>query len=133
MSRFTLDSATEFLFGHCVHSLNAEIPYPHNATYVAPSSATPQEKRANEFATAFAQAQEVIASRERYGWIWPLTEMFEDKTKKPMEIVRAYLDPIIQDAIAKNNATLKKNLKETESRVEEGETLIDHLVNISSG
>ncbi|KAG6893471.1 hypothetical protein C0992_009845, partial [Termitomyces sp. T32_za158] len=134
MSRFTLDSATEFLFGHCVHSLNAGIPYPHNATYVPPNSATPQAKRANEFAAAFAQAQEVISSRERYGWIWPLTEIIEDKTKKPMEIVRAYLDPIIQDAIAKSNVASKSELKEkSELHVEEGDTLIGHLVNMSSG
>ncbi|KAG6885432.1 hypothetical protein C0993_001749 [Termitomyces sp. T159_Od127] len=115
-------------------NLNAGIPYPHNATYVPPNSAIPQAKRANEFATAFAQAQEVISSRERYGWIWPLTEIFEDKTKKPMKIVRAYLDPIIQDAIAKNNAAPKNESKEkSESHVEEGETLIDHLINITSG
>ncbi|KAH0579505.1 hypothetical protein H2248_002361 [Termitomyces sp. 'cryptogamus'] len=132
MSRFTLDSATEFLFGHCVHSLNAGIPYPHNATYVPPDSATPQAKRANEFATAFAQAQEVISSRERYGWIWPMMEIFEDRTKKPMETVRAYLDPIIQDAIVKNANAPKTGSEKSESHVEEGETLIDHLVRLSS-
>ena len=34
MSRFTLDSATEFLFGNCVESLSAGLPYPRNAAYV---------------------------------------------------------------------------------------------------
>ncbi|KAG6819311.1 hypothetical protein H0H93_013137 [Arthromyces matolae] len=136
MSRFTLDSASEFLFGHCVHSLSASIPYPHNATYVPPDSSTVQAKRANAFASAFLQSQEIIASRERYGWIWPLTEIFEDKTKKPMEIVRAYLDPIIQEAIEKNsaNAATKPVADEKgEAHLGEGETLIDHLVRLSSG
>ena len=27
--RFTMDSATEFLFGNCVHSLAAGLPWPH--------------------------------------------------------------------------------------------------------
>ncbi|KAG6826535.1 hypothetical protein H0H92_015433 [Tricholoma furcatifolium] len=134
MSRFTLDSATEFLFGHCVHSLTANIPYPHNAGYISPESSTPRSRHANEFAAAFLQAQEIISSRERYGWIWPLTEIFEDKTRKPMEIVRAYLDPLIQDAIAKKNVTShKKTNTAAESHVQEGETLIDHLVSLSSG
>ncbi|KAG6915766.1 hypothetical protein DXG01_009971 [Tephrocybe rancida] len=134
MSRFTLDSASEFLFGHCVHSLTAGIPYPHNASYVPPEAATPQSNRANKFAAAFLEAQEVISSRERYGWIWPLTEILEDKTKKPMSIVRAYLDPIIQEAMAKKSAAPKSDSeeKQTESHVEEGATLIDHLVSLSS-
>src|SRR4051812_35501938 len=30
VARFTLDSATEFLFGANVHSLDAELPFPHD-------------------------------------------------------------------------------------------------------
>ncbi|KAG6844792.1 hypothetical protein H0H87_003721 [Tephrocybe sp. NHM501043] len=136
MSRFTLDSASEFLFGHNLHSLSASIPYPHNASYIPPESITPQAARANKFAAAFLEAQEAISSRERYGWIWPLMEIWEDKTKKPMEIVRAYLDPIIQDAMEKKKATSTDTAMEEKkdaAHVEEGESLIDHLVSQSSG
>ncbi|KAG6861395.1 hypothetical protein C0995_000524 [Termitomyces sp. Mi166 len=134
MSRFTLDSASEFLFGYSVHSLTAGIPYPHNAIHVPTNLISPQAKLANDFAAAFSQVQEMIACRDLYGWIWPLTEIFEDKTKKPMTIVRAYLDPIIKEAVAKNAHIRKNGLKEeeSESHVEEGETLIDHLVRLSS-
>ncbi|KAF8060193.1 cytochrome P450 monooxygenase pc-1 [Lyophyllum atratum] len=132
MSRFTLDSASEFLFGHCVHSLTAGLPYPHNASYVPPESNSPQAKRANEFAHAFLEAQEVLSSRLRYGWIWPLAEIWEDKTKKPMKIVNAYLDPIIQEAITKKDAAPRSAERKIESHVEDGETLIDHLVSLSS-
>ncbi|KAG5653249.1 hypothetical protein H0H81_001506 [Sphagnurus paluster] len=128
MSRFTLDSASEFLFGHCVHSLTAGLPYPHNASYVPPDSSTPQANRANEFARAFLEAQEVAARRERLGWVWPLTEIMADKTKEPMRIVNEYLDPIVQEAIAKKQAAPKLDEKE----VEDGQTLIDHLVSQSS-
>ncbi|KAG5653247.1 hypothetical protein H0H81_001504 [Sphagnurus paluster] len=130
MSRFTLDSASEFLFGHCVHSLTAGLPYPHNASYVPPDSSTPQANRANDFARAFLEAQEIIASRERFGWIWPLTEIMGDKTKEPMKIVNDYLDPIIQEAITKNKV---KPISDEKKEVEDGETLIDHLVRQSSG
>ncbi|KAG6864002.1 hypothetical protein C0991_001164 [Blastosporella zonata] len=135
MSRFTLDSASEFLFGHCVDSLAAGVPYPYNASYKPVESVTPQAARANQFAAAFSEAQEAISSRERFGWIWPLAEIFEDKTKKPMAIVRAYLDPIIQDAMAKKAAAHTSGSEEKAAEaahVEEGETLIDHLVNLSS-
>ncbi|KAG5339747.1 hypothetical protein C0989_003864 [Termitomyces sp. Mn162] len=134
MSRFTIDSASEFLFGSGVHTLAAGIPYPLNATSVPPNSVTPQTKRANEFAAAFLQVQEVISRRFLYGSIWPLMEIFEDKTKKSMEIVRAYLDPIIKEAVVKNANNAKNVLKGegTESYVDEGETLIDHLVRLSS-
>ncbi|GLB44358.1 putative cytochrome P450 monooxygenase [Lyophyllum shimeji] len=132
MSRFTLDSASEFLFGHCVHSLTAGLPWPHNAFYVPPESKTPQSQRANDFARAFLEAQEIISSRERYGWIWPLTEIFGDKTKEPMKIVNAYLDPIIQEAITKRDAAPKSEEKNSDSHAEEGETLMDHLVRLTS-
>jgi hypothetical protein len=134
MGRFTLDSASEFLFGTCVHSLSAGLPYPHNASYIPPEFKSAGSDRANAFARAFLASQEVISSRERYGWIWPLTEIMEDKTKKPMKIVNAYLAPIIQEAIAKKEAAPKQEENEKGERVvDDGETLIDHLVNLTSG
>ncbi|KAG6876168.1 hypothetical protein C0993_005186, partial [Termitomyces sp. T159_Od127] len=133
MSRFSLDSAAEFLFGYNVHSLTAGIPYPHDAVHVPPNYVTPQAHSASEFANAFLQVQEIIARRNLYGWIWPLMEIFEEKTKKPMEIVRAFLDPIIKEALIKNANKPKDKSKEEECHVEEGETLIDHLVRLSSG
>ncbi|KAF9459406.1 CYP63 cytochrome P450 monooxygenase-like protein [Collybia nuda] len=133
MGRFTLDSASEFLFGHCMHALSAGLPYPHNAGFIPPEYKSAGSDRANEFARAFLAAQEIISSRERNGWIWPLMEIKEDKTKEPMKIVNAYLAPIIKEAIAKKEAAPKREESEKgEKVVEDGETLIDHLVNLSS-
>ncbi|KAG6914347.1 hypothetical protein DXG01_000911 [Tephrocybe rancida] len=67
MSRFTLDSTSEFLFSHCVHSLTTGIPYPHNASYVPSKAATPQSNCANKFAATFLETQEIISSHECYG------------------------------------------------------------------
>ncbi|KAF9450762.1 cytochrome P450 [Macrolepiota fuliginosa MF-IS2] len=130
MSRFTLDSATEFLFGHCVHNLKANLPYPHNAAYVPNTVQTPETRLSNEFSNAFLEAQFAISQRERYGWVWPLYELFGDKTKEHMKVVNAFIEPIVADAIAKkDNATHQG--KEKDPNSEDG-TLLDHLVQVTS-
>ncbi|KAG2139813.1 cytochrome P450 [Suillus bovinus] len=122
MSRFTLDSATEFLFGNCVHSLSAGLPYPHN---VATTEAlTKKTKIAEDFAQAFADAQTIVAQRSLKGWVWPLFEIFKDNTTAPMRIVKSFIDPILKEAIAKkqSHASGEKNLDNEDA------TLLDHLV-----
>ncbi|KAF9007215.1 CYP63 cytochrome P450 monooxygenase-like protein [Cyathus striatus] len=133
MSRFTLDSATEFLFGSCVHSLESTLPYPHNAPPYL--NAQVHRSAADIFARAFLESQEIISTRERLGWIWPLWEITKDKTKEPMEIVNAYIEPIIKEAIRKKEEAMKEGIvreKRIESEVAEDETLLDHLVGITT-
>jgi hypothetical protein len=130
MGRFTLDSATEFLFGHCVHSLDTGLPYPHNACCVPTNVQTPERRLANDFSAAFLEAQLTISQRERFGPIWPLFEIFEDKTKEPMKAVNAVIDPIISAAIAKKNSAPQE--KEKVSEDSEKVTLLDHLVQVTS-
>lgn len=87
ISRFTLDSASEFLFGVNIGSLSNVLPYPHN------TSARPviQSNTADDFATAFGKAQFVASQRARIGCLWPLFEIFQDKTAEHMEVVNAFL------------------------------------------
>jgi hypothetical protein len=87
ISRFTLDSASEFLFGHDVKSLSSGLPYPHNV--VRPDVA--QSTSAEDFAIAIAKSQYLISKRARLGAIWPMFEIFQDKTAEPMKVVNAYL------------------------------------------
>ena len=129
MSRFTLDTATEFLFGTCVHSLKASPPYPHNVTLPPASSDT--NRTVSAFSHAFLEAQKAIAERERFGWIWPLSEIWGDKTRKPMQIVDGYIEPIIQEALAKKAGAFDK--KDTGEHLDEGETLLDHLIRVTEG
>ena len=128
MSRFTLDAATEFLFGNCVESLSAGIPYPYNATYLPPVKRTAKGDAANAFAHAFLEAQEVISVRERYGWVWPLAEIFKDKSYEPMKIVNSYIEPIVKEALEK-----KRNspIKEKGEEPSDEETLLDSLVRVT--
>jgi len=87
IARFTLDSASEFLFGKNVESLTDTLPYPHHL--VGPQTARPSS--ADAFAAAFAEAQFIIAERGRFGWTWPLHEIFHNKTNVLMKIVNAFL------------------------------------------
>jgi len=132
MSRFTLDSATEFLFGHCVESLSAGLPYPHNSTYAPFIPRTTRDDAANEFASAFLEAQETISVRERYGWVWPFMETFKDKSSEPMKVVNAYIEPIVKEALEKKRSLPPKEKGEISEATDDG-TLLDHLVQVTSG
>ncbi|KAF8843740.1 cytochrome P450 [Paxillus ammoniavirescens] len=125
ISRFTLDSATEFLFGSCVHSLSAGLPYPHNVTPV--EAPTGSAEIANDFARAFSQAQVIVSQRVRRSWLWPLFEPFGDKTEEPMKIVNAYIEPILKDAIEKRKMVVMRGEKPSDE-LSDDDTLLDHLV-----
>lgn len=132
ISRFTLDSATDFLFGQNVHSLSSQLPYPKSSGRPAPPP-TP----ADAFATAFLQAQVVAGDREKRGWTWPLWEMWRDGLKEPMKVVSAYVDPIVQEVVRKHKERVKAGQEpETTDKLTEageGETLLEHLVKTTSG
>ncbi|KAJ7710097.1 cytochrome P450 [Mycena olivaceomarginata] len=124
-----------FLFGQNVRSLDAGLPYPYNVstdTSKSPAAAHPS----SAFATAFQEAQTITALRSRFGEHWPLSEFWVDRLEEPMSIVRGFLDPILEEAVAKKRAMSagmqenNKKMNELDDRqVEEGESLLDHLVN----
>jgi hypothetical protein len=128
ISRFTLDSASEFLFGHCVDPLTAGLPYPHK--FSGPRVALKDSNIAMAFAAAFTAAQHAIARRNMIGGSWPLWEVFCDPMQEPMKVVNAFLEPILKDAIAKQKASqgLPDEFQDTEDN-----TLLDHLVRQTTG
>ncbi|KAJ6618635.1 cytochrome P450 [Mycena sp. CBHHK59/15] len=134
VSRFTMDAATSFLFNQDAHSLSAGLPYPFYATEKSTQSAAAAHP-ANVFSIAFSEAQSITAMRNRFGDHWPLIEFWKDKLVQHMDVVRKFLDPILTEAVAKkrgsragsNDSEKKDDLAERE--VQEGETLLDHLVN----
>ncbi|TBU49015.1 cytochrome P450 [Dichomitus squalens] len=123
VSRFTLDSATEFLFGNCVHSLMNDLPYAYNDRR-SPQIAQTASSASTTFSQAFTGVQEALAVRLRIGWSWIFAEMFKDTTRKHMEVVSAYVQPIIEEALRKKRSAIGKDEKVTEDE----ETLLDHLV-----
>ncbi|KAI0637980.1 cytochrome P450 monooxygenase pc-3 [Trametes polyzona] len=129
ISRFTLDSATEFLFGTCVNALKSDLPYAYNDA-VAPRFAR-EPNAAERFSTAFAGAQELIAWRTRVSWFWHLEELFRDPTGEHLQVVDEFLNPILEEAIAKNRAAKAQDQGEGGDKQKDDETLLDHLVKLT--
>jgi cytochrome P450 len=121
VSRFTLDSATEFLFGYDVGSLSGGLPYPHYVT-TGKTSSPSEEHPSSRFVTAFTEAQKILSFRMRFGIHWPLAEFWEDKLKKPIRVVHDFINPIVAQAIKRKRAT-EADLEKDD------ETLLEHLVN----
>jgi len=128
MSRFTLDSATGFLFGSCVHSLSADLAHVWNSSH--PKAVNqPQSDSIEKFALAFGQSQHQLALRLRRSALWPLWELWKDETKEDMDVIYDYIDPIIKNALAKK-VDMETNKPEV---LEMPKTLLDHLVEQTDG
>lgn len=118
VGRFTVDSASEFLFGHDIRSLDGSLPYP---SYAATRNA-PDES--NAFFKAFRQAQIDTASRTRLSLAWPLFEFWKDKTKEQLKLVRLTLDPLLKQAIENK----KRRSPDEKIEADQAETLLEYLV-----
>lgn len=130
VSRFTLDSATEFLFGKDVCSLSAGLVYPASSPHS--KDVVFENHPANKFAHAFSDAQIATAYRGRFGSAWPLAEFWTDRVKRNMDTCYKFIDPILKEALEKNKMLKKEIDEKTDAKdreVQEGETLLDHLVN----
>jgi cytochrome P450 len=129
ISRFTLDSATEFLFGRCVHSLSSGLVYPYNTTPL--KNSVGNSNVADDFARAFAMAQHIVSQRLRRGWLWTLFELWGDDTVGPMKVVNAYIEPILKNAIEKAKMDVSHGDKPI-SKSSDEDTLLDHLVRLTT-
>lgn len=128
VGRFTLDSATEFLFGHDVRSLSGSLPYPDNHPSRIAVSTSDVENFSTRFAEAFSEAQRITAHRSRYGVHWPLMEFWKDQIKEPMRIVKELIEPIVEEAVKKKQLRAAAGAG-FEKRDEEEGTLLENLVN----
>ena len=132
-SRFTLDSATEFLFGKDVRSLSAGIVYPPSS----PLSKDPtfRDHPSNRFVRAFTESQIATAYRTQYGSSWRFAEFWRDQVQKHMEVCYEFIDPIVADTVAKKHEQRRLGLdvEDITGKVKEGETLLEHLVNYTEG
>lgn len=102
-------------------------PYSGTSTpHAHPSSST--------FVRAFSAAQELISVRVRMGKVWPAPEVFKDKSEEYTHQLRAYLQPIVDAALQRREYIIKERqgrkggLDSEKGAIEEGMTLLDHLV-----
>jgi len=126
VARFTLDSATEFLFNNDVHSLDASLPYPPNSPSSGKNSSAFTDHPSDVFVKAFVGAQENSAKRTLAGSIWPMLEFLEDAVAIDRKILNRFAQPF-----------LEKSLREKKSRSVDSEdvteTLLDYLMDKTSG
>ncbi|PFH46829.1 hypothetical protein AMATHDRAFT_68991 [Amanita thiersii Skay4041] len=141
--RFTMDSATEFLFAQNVHSLGAGLPYPgehyHKLSTKHLETASMQSRHpANVFTRSFDEAQRFISLRSKWGVYWPLREFWKDKVKEKMVVVNAFIEPIMAEAVRKKKereeveGVVEKKVggnEQMDREVKDGETLLEHLTN----
>ncbi|KAK7044237.1 Protein kinase alk2 [Paramarasmius palmivorus] len=128
VARFTLDSATEFLFGKDVNTLSGTLPYPFYSPLTNVASDSSDEIR-NTFVRAFNEAQLATAIRVRFGDEWPLFEFWQDKTKEKMKDVNRFLEPVLTEALQRQREKGAAPHLKGDREVKEGETVLDHLVN----
>ena len=128
-SRFTLDSATEFLFGQDVRSLSAGFPYPQGSPEA--TAFDNSHHPSNQFSHAFGEAQRMIAFRSFFGARWRAVEMRKDSTKDHMQKINDYINPILNEAVRRKREL--KAIKGDLSHSAEAENMLEHLVNYTEG
>ncbi|KAG9014722.1 hypothetical protein FRB94_010569 [Tulasnella sp. JGI-2019a] len=132
-ARFTMDSATSFLFGESVNSMAAPLHLPYGVKdSPGTGSEAPSTTTTQSFPEAFQTVLKAAAFRLIVGLDWPLFEFWGDKIKRHIRPIHDYIEPILQRALdeGKEKGTIEGK------DVEEGpgyyETLLDHLVSVTS-
>ncbi|KIK53194.1 hypothetical protein GYMLUDRAFT_49516 [Collybiopsis luxurians FD-317 M1] len=123
VARFTLDSATEFLFGKDVGSLGANLPYPAGSPLAKDPSI--MNHPSNVFVRAFMQGQIQTAFRARFGTMWALKEFWSDKVLPDRIRVDEFVHPILEER-KKQHLAMAASEKVNDDG--EGETFLDHLI-----
>jgi hypothetical protein len=126
-ARFTLDAASEFLFGENLNTLSAALPVPGKTSMGPKGSAT--HDTWGSFAQAFEMAQQIVTTRARLGYFWPLFELFGDKSIPHSKAIRTWIDPIVNQAIQAKTAAEKTGIK---SAVKD-KTFLQHLADSTEG
>jgi len=124
LSRYTMDTATEFLFGQDVKSLSGELPYPSTYRGHIP----PRDHPSDRFTDAFNRAQRYVFPRGFYASAWRLLDFWEDTVQTQMGITNQFIDPLIHAALQK-----KRDAKGVYEVDRDDSTLLDHLVQQTDG
>ncbi|KAK7059973.1 cytochrome P450 [Favolaschia claudopus] len=129
VSRFTLDSATEFLFGKSVDSISAGLPYPYPSSSSHSNSNFNSTHPSNTYVKAFVQAQLLTTKRVAYSSKWPLYEFWRDRVKPMRRVCDDYVGGILEEAVERKRAGTGHGMTPKGGEEEEQqETFLSHLV-----
>ena len=126
--RFTLDAACEFLFETTLETLDSRLAYPHIKKGSGDSTSTGETTREEAFSQALISAQTVLADRVNRGDLWFLNEFFKDKSKPHVEVINSFLNPILEEGLAKHATRTEAGPTDGESK-----TLLDSLLQETTG
>ncbi|KAF9558914.1 cytochrome P450 monooxygenase pc-3 [Agrocybe pediades] len=133
--RFTLDSATEFLFGQSVDSLSAELPFP--PAYAHLNTAAYHNHPSNVFVEAFTHGLTRTASRAGLGAEWRLFEFAGDKVKPMRKVMDEFVKPMIERALKDRETGFSEKSKAPHTvlaslvdHTQDEQVLKDELVNL---
>ncbi|KAG6811218.1 hypothetical protein H0H92_008479 [Tricholoma furcatifolium] len=126
-ARFTIDAASEFLFGRNLSTLSGDLPIPGETPMGPKGSATRDSW--GTFTGAFEAAQTIVASRTRIGWLWPLFEMFGDRSERYCRVIRRWLDPLVRQALQDRERERERGT--TDGSLKD-KTFLQHLVDSTS-
>ncbi|KAI0076688.1 cytochrome P450 [Panus rudis PR-1116 ss-1] len=137
-ARFTLDTASEVLFGEKLNTLHGALPIPGQTGLSAKGSATNDEF--GSFAQSFEKAQEIIIERTNRGYFWPIYQLFKDDVQPHAETIDRFLDPIISRVLLHKQQMRKAGIVSTvehstfleylTDNTEDPKVLRDQLLNI---
>ena len=126
--RFTFDAACEFLFEATLKTLDSEFPYPHTQPHSGDQASARKMTREEAFFQAIIGAETIMSDRLYMGAPWLLAEFFKDKSEPYMEVINGFLNPVIEEGIAKH--AVKTETGPTDC---EGDTLLDSLLRETTG
>ncbi|KAG6867246.1 hypothetical protein C0993_005269 [Termitomyces sp. T159_Od127] len=126
-SRFTTDAASEFLFGKNLDTLSGDLPIP-GVTPMGPKGSQTRDAWGS-FTGAFEMSQQIITGRSRIGWVWPLFEMFGDRSTPYVKVIRNWLDPLVGQGLKDHEATKRAGVNSPIA----DKTFLQHLVDSTNG
>lgn len=126
-ARFTIDAASEFLFGKNLDTLSGQLPTAGSATLSGRGSST--NDAWGTFAKAFEAVQQIITTRARTGIIWPVFELLDDKTTPHVDVIRQWVDPLVRQTLEDKAASKKAGI---DGNLEE-KTFLQHLADSTDG
>lgn len=111
IARFTVDTASEFLFGENLDTLSCG------------------QDGFGSFTDAFKEIQALICRRNLLGNFWPLLEFFKDKSESHKKVIRGWVDPLLVRAVR-----IQEEMKEKGQIVNPNEcTFLEYLATETQG
>jgi len=126
-ARFTIDAASEFLFGINLDTLSGQLPTAGSVTLGQRGSST--DDAWGTFVKAFEAVQHIITVRARTGVIWPVFELFDDKTAPYVDTIKQWIDPLIRQTLDEKAASKQGSINGNS----EEKTFLQHLADSTEG